>query len=706
MNSWRPYPLLRLIFPFVAGILFGILPEHHFHVSVWFDIALLAVTLIYLFSLLRLIPFRYRWCSGLVFYLILFITGYQLVFVYNYAERHGFIGNNREGIFIAIIDEPPVEKGGHYRITLGLRYLLSGDSWQKSEGRALASCRSDSTGRSLQYGDALLLKGRFEPISDNANPQSFNYASFLKLKGITHQVYLKAYQWRHINYPSGNIAQRFAYRFRDSLLEIFRKQNISGREFGVAAALLLGYTNGIDPELRSEYSATGAMHILSVSGMHVGIIYIFLEMLLGFMSRNRRLRLIKTIVLMLFIWSYALITGLSPSVIRAAAMLSFVIMGRALDRSPDMFNILSASLILILSTNPYLIMDIGFQLSYIAVIGIIVMYKPIHGIFTISSWILEKIWSIVACSLAATIATLPLTLFAFHQFPNYFIITNIAVVPLSSLIIYFGIASLIFSPIQVVSTLIASFFSWLVWLLNSIIHFIDDLPGSTLRGIFLTFEQMLLLYILIIAIVLFISMRQRLFFWAIPVIVIIFLFTSLRNQVSRLHQATVIVYNIPGCSAIDFLFQDKASLIFRMKDPSAELSVFASEIARNVAYSSGIKLREIHRDAEADSANTLSLALRQLYHKGNFIQFRKYRIAILREKIPVKLKQRFKVDCLIISGNPNLSIERILTVYETREIVIDATNSIWRTRKWCTDSDLSGVKCHAVAENGAYVKEL
>ena len=170
---------------------------------------------------------------------------------------------------------------------------------------------------------------------------------------------------------------RQSLALRNRLLQIFRDNNLSGREFAVAAALLLGYVDELDPVLLRDYSATGAMHILSFSGMHVGIIFLVLDKLLGCLKKLKQGLFLKTLLICLVIWFYAFLTGLSPAVLRASVMITLIVIGKAMQRQPDILNIISASFIILLFWNPGLLMNVGFQLSYLAVTGIVLLYQPI-----------------------------------------------------------------------------------------------------------------------------------------------------------------------------------------------------------------------------------------------------------------------------------------------------------------------------------------
>ena len=449
-----------------------------------------------------------RWINGLLFNLFLVMAGYSITCSRNPRNDPDFAGNTPGGLFIISVAEPPTVNSSGVKIVAEIEFRREGGKWVRSSGNAVMHLKTKPGAVPLQFGDHVLVHAIFNVISNNSNPHGFNYAKYLERKGITHQVFIGPYGWQKINLDPSSVIRKAAFRVRDRLLDILRENRVEGREFAVAAALLLGYVDDLDAGLRSDYAATGAMHVLSVSGMHVGIIYIFLEFLLGFMNRTKAGRLLKAVILLVFIWFYALLTGLSPCVLRSAAMLSLPILGKSLNRSPDMYNIISASVLFILALDPFLILDVGFQLSYLAVTGIVVLYKPVYDLYVTSAWLPDKIWSVVAISIAAQAATLPITLYTFHQFPNYFMLTNIFVVPLSSLIIYTGILVLVAGAVPVVSLLLAKLLIFLVWLLNSVIHVIEQLPFSTIRGIYISQAEMWLLYLVMAALFLYLLFRR------------------------------------------------------------------------------------------------------------------------------------------------------------------------------------------------------
>ncbi|MCK9423902.1 MAG: ComEC family competence protein [Bacteroidales bacterium] len=707
MNPWRPFPLLRLVFPFLAGIGFAITYGFNHKPQP----LLPGIFLIILFFTI-LVPrtfrlYRYRWISGLLINGFIFVIAFQLVALHQPTTDKVYFGDTPEGTFLTVVTEPPSIKLSYTKAILEIRQRRNAGKWQMASGKTLAYLKPDRNAHPVQFGDILLIHTRFQGISDNANPHSFRYAGFLIMKGITHQSYISTGFWKKFSAPSPLFFRRFAYRLRDRMLDILRHNGVKGKEFAVASALLLGYVEELDDELRRDYSATGAMHILSVSGMHVGIIYVFLEFLLLFLSRNKTGRILKTIILLVFIWFYAFLTGLSPCVLRAAAMLSLPILGKSLDRPSGMPNILSASLILILILDPFLVLDIGFQLSYLAVIGIVLFYKPVYDRFTFTSWFPDKIWSILAVSIAAQLSTLPITLYTFHQFPNYFMLTNIFVVPLSSLIIYNGILVLVVGSVPFFSLLAARVLSFLIWSLNSIIHFIEQLPYSTLRGFHPGLMEMMMMYVAILAGFLMLTTRKPTWVFVFLLTIIMLSISSFTFRLKRLSSCRFVVYNSRGNSLLQFSFQNRAVLFYDFTTyPGEDYFQRVRQIVQGDLDAHGICFRRFYWNRRKVSGSVVPKNLTCLNKSGRFFQFCGKRIGILSTKIPKGFYMKMDLDYLVLSGNPPVDLSEAMNVFHPGEIVIDGSNSGFRIKQWLEDSRKLKVPCYTVSQDGAFERDF
>jgi len=642
------------------------------------------------------IPYKLRWLTGALIAISLFFAGMTSFF----CSRQQPTANRQ--LLAAEIIEPPRQTNRTVRLIAKAYRFDSAGRVLAKEGRVLLFLPRTSRSQTLTYGDYILFTSWLNPIRGAANPYAFDPKAYYHRKGVFRQAWVDSTEWLLSGFRKQNSIRRFAFNLRNKLLNILRENQIEGDEFAVASALLLGYTNEIDKELRKDYASSGAMHILAVSGMHVGIVFLFLEFSLSFLNRRKHGPWIKAICMILVIWGYALITGLSPSVFRAAIMLSFVITGRTTRRKPETLNVVAAAMLIMLISEPRLLLNIGFQFSYLAVFGILFLYKPLVNLFPVSAWFPSKILALVSISVAAQLATFPLALLTFHQFPNYFILTNILVVPLASLIIYAGIGVLSVSAVPWLSLIVAKGLSLLVGLLNTAIRFVEGLPGSTTTGIYISEIDTLCIYLLIISVLLFLTSRRVHYLWLCLALLIFFSVNSIIQKVHRKERVQIAVFQVKGSSLYDFVAGERDVC---MKDYQAVTQgEYAAEIVNRFRAAERIgHHRTTYLAGKSVEINVQERDFGFLVRRGSFFQFLNCRVGIISESLPDGFSHRLKLDMVILRGNPGISIEEIMKVFSPDQIVIDASCSWYHSREWREQAKEAGVPCRSVVEEGAVV---
>ena len=279
--------------------------------------------------------------------------------------------------------------------------------------------------------------------------------------------------------------------------EKYQANGLQGEELAIASALTLGDKSMLDKELKRSYSATGASHVLAVSGLHVGIIYLVIIALLQQLFRGNRFKPIRVILALTGLWSYAFVAGLSASVVRASVMFSLVSIGEMMRRKSPSLNIVFASAFLMLLYEPRYLNDVGFQLSYAAVFAILLLHERIYKSLKISNFILDKAWSLTSVSIAAQLGTMPIMLYHFHQFSNCFWLSGLIVIPAATLLIYGCSLLLMATSFPVISNVIGSLLSGLIKGMNSSIRWLEGLPHSNVSGIAFGGIDVLLLYALL-----------------------------------------------------------------------------------------------------------------------------------------------------------------------------------------------------------------
>lgn len=699
------YPFLRLIVPLVLGIVAGLFEFDFFHIS--FPVLVFLFLIICFIPLLmrKVFSYRYRWIAGILFFIFLFSISLE-------TSRREFQRGSHllksdlpssQQFYIADIIESPVQKPKSLKIILKVIATKEKGSWKNLEVKTLAYILKDTRSEELFYGDRLLFRGKLSAPLHSVIPGSFDQKKYLSHKGILFQTLISRDEWMKVAINSQNWLFRIAMKWRNELLELLRLQDLGKSEFAIASAMLLGYTDEIDSEVMKDYAATGVIHILSVSGMHVGMIFLALEMLLGFLRRWRTGRIVKVILTLLLIWSYAMITGLSPAVLRASVMLTLIIIGHSSSRYPDTLNILAASIFLLLVWDPKLLMDMGFQLSYLAMAGIIILNQPVYNLFDISNTILDKVWSLLSVSVTAQLATAPLCLYYFHQFPNYFLIANLIVVPLSSLVIYIGIVVLFCSGIPLLSVVLAKLFSGSIWILNGFICFAGSLPGAVTNNIILSVTGVVLLYgILIVFSLYFSSKKKKWLFLSLSVIGLL-QGSILLGEIDRYRSRYFFLHDIGKSLMLDFSGRGSSILTGELR--VLENPYFSESVKRcHLATGTKEKYRFLMIPGMSNKNSFKDPGV--FFKKGNYIQFYEKRIGIIHSRIPSGVEKKLDLDWIILTGNPELSLDDVKKAYNVKTVIIDRTNSFRKTKQWVKEAKEHNLNCHSIGEKGAFRVEF
>ena len=406
MTDYAKYPFVRMLIPFALGVWccvcissFRLTPI----VTIGIALALFAMAAVTAFVLKS---YRHNWVFGAVMACYLVLAGYALTQVHQAETQKDYYRNYEADAkyYVARVYDYPTERPNSIRTVLDLEYQF-GDSLPSRpvSGKVMAYFPKSDSAFALRYGDLIAIPAPVRAVTPPLNPGEFDYKAYLERKGITGQIYLKDEDWLDLQTNNANPIYAFSYRFRDILLASLQRSGLSDDEYGVAAAILLGYDDNLADEVRKNYVAAGSMHILCVSGMHVGIIYLLASFLLGFLNRKKWQKVLKQVLLLTLIWFYALIAGLSPSILRASLMLTFVIVGEMIGRKGFIINSIAASAFVLLCVNPNNLLEIGFLLSYAAVLGIVlVSWVPylstlvgylVWGAVYVMNWVVAKIES-------------------------------------------------------------------------------------------------------------------------------------------------------------------------------------------------------------------------------------------------------------------------------------------------------------------------
>ncbi|MFK8037766.1 MAG: ComEC/Rec2 family competence protein [Crocinitomicaceae bacterium] len=392
-------------------------------------------------------------------------------------------------LLLVSIEEPPIEKKNSYKVVVK---TIQNERFN-TIGKGIIYLSKSNQSKSLEFGDILQINNRFKPITANLNPFEFDYKRYLKIHNIHHQCYLNDNEWHPIS-KGKNGLKKFTLRIRANLDKWITKSSLSTKNQKLAKALLLGEKEFLDKDTLKSFSSAGAMHVLAVSGLHVGIIMFVLQFFLKPIRRIRNGAILYTLLVLSGVWMYALITGLSPSVTRAAIMFSFIIIGARLQRQNTIYQSILVSAFIILLIDPFSLFKVGFQLSYLAVLGIVYIQPKLYKSIYTKNKLIDYLWQITSVSIAAQLATFPLGLYYFHQFPNLFLISNIIVIPVAGVILAIGFLFFITHSLQLFRIIFETILNTLFSLLNICVEYIEQTPFSILWGISIHWIEVFLIY--------------------------------------------------------------------------------------------------------------------------------------------------------------------------------------------------------------------
>ncbi len=380
------------------------------------------------------------------------------------------------------------------------RYLAQIVKFQKGTklGRVSLSIKKDSSPTELKINDQLLAIGRLRRIAMSPNPYQFNFAKYMARKGVLHSMTLENNQIKYHTEGLGSL-HKWASDLRNRLIKNLKRAPISQEVHAITQALTLGDRTAIDTDLYTAYSKAGAVHILAVSGLHVGIIMILLNQLFAFLLRLPKGRIIRVLLVVSLLWSYAFLTGFSPSVVRAVSMFSFFCFGNITDRPTHGINTLFLSFLITIIIAPHWLYQVGFQLSYFAVASILLLQPQFQRVWHPKHWLTRKAWEILTVSLSAQIGVAPLSLFYFHQFPGLFWFTNLVLLPLLPFILLYAFALVFLANWQLLPSFLYEAFELLVSNMNTFIRWTAHQESFLWKSGNITLTTLLLIYLIVVA---------------------------------------------------------------------------------------------------------------------------------------------------------------------------------------------------------------
>lgn len=495
MNT-QMYPFLRIAIVLVAGIMTGDVLYGHVSVRLvlWILVALVCATVV-----------AYKKADGKKLTTLLLMLDVFVLGIWNVGrveQRLDVPINRGAEMYDAVVAERPVV--GQRTI----RCVLAVAEGRLAGQRIIAFFQKDSAIGDVQrlaVGDGVRVVSRLKPITNSRRLQNghFDYVRYQHIHGVVARTYINKDSWKRsrVSMRRLGVMQRVLIGMRsarDRLLSHNEKHNMSESAYAVVAAMTMGDRSGLTRELRQSYAASGASHVLALSGLHLGVIYGLLSLIFV----HRRMRVLGQVLAMVAIWAYAALVGMPPSVLRSATMLTIFAFVVLTGRRQVSLNTLAFAAVVQLVVSPLSLWDVGFQMSFLAVLGIVMLNMRLGNLATpvwLSRWrVIGWVWSLVKVSLAAQIAVAPLSMYYFGTFPCYFLLTNLVAIPLATIIVYTSIVMYALGFCAWMQGVVATFVGWMATLMNALLGFIASLPGACMYGVHINARQVWLMYALLL----------------------------------------------------------------------------------------------------------------------------------------------------------------------------------------------------------------
>lgn len=699
--KWAPYVFVRLTLYLMAGMLLAIHSSINllsYQLLQYLFIGLLGVYWV-LYVCIKFIwrTKRIPLVYGLFAFLIITLFGFLLTYQRTASTQANHIihSNNDFTYYSGSITSQVQERVKNYKAELAIDKIYLKGKWKKASGKVIIFL--DKQSRVPAYGSRLLIKGTPQVVAAPVNPEEFNYRKYLRYQQIYHQHMVKKSNYVIYAGSTPNPVLAWSIQLRQQADKILKNLITTQNEYAIASGLILGIRDGLDNEIKQAYASAGAMHVLAVSGAHIAIVFQFLVLLLSRLKSLKYGSWAFALIVLCILWLYAFVTGLSASVLRAVVMFTFIVIAQASRRQSNIYNTLALSAFVLLCYDPFLLMDVGFQLSYVAVLGIIYLYPKLNGLFDFNYWLANKAWAITCVSVAAMIATVPMSLFYFHQFPTYFLLSNLPVIILSSCILYVGLVTLLLSWVPYVSVGFGYVLQQLVWMLNQSVFMTESLPGALIGGISINLIQTLLLYALIVFVLLFLHYKKlaiwRIVFGTICMLVVLQCVESIRQK----NQQQLAIYGINNQATLSII-RGKKHIFFATKALQKDHSSINFHLA-NHWWSHGITESTF---IEIPPTNISNLAFQQMngYH---LLVWQGKTFVFLHQ--PVFLQPAFfqllKTDYLVVQNNSIDNLE--LLQGQFTQLIIDSSNKTYIAKRLKEQARNLNIPCYWVMEDGAFI---
>lgn len=607
-------------------------------------------------------------------------------------------------IGVLAVSNDPINQGNHYshllntieqpvNIRLKIRKTLKPSTFylkyearvlkiddRPTTGTVLLNMGRDPINRPPEIDTELLLSTNFQEIKPPLNPFQFNYRAYLENQGIFHQLYVRPEETYLLAKNNTGISG-YADRLRSKINTALQKHDFDPDQLSIVNALLLGQRQDIPEEIRSDYINAGAIHILAISGLHIGILLMIFQFVLRPLNHIKHGRIIKILILLAILWSFAIIAGLSASVIRAVSMFTTFTIGINLRRISNSFNLLFISMFILLLIKPSFLFEVGFQLSYAAVFAILWLQPKLYNLWKPKHWSTKRLWELLTVTLAAQLGVLPLSLFYFHQFPGLFFLSNLAIVPILGFILGTGILVIFLALLDMLPSFLASGFQYTIDKLNNFVGWVSAQEAFLFQDITFGFYTMLSCYLLLIGIVHLTTgpNHKRLVYVLFSILLLQGVFINKKYELESTNELVILHKNRSS------LMIDKRGSRASVLYSDDSLSTKQEHNVKNYAVGKGIGYLKWHKPA-------------------NLYQIKNEKLLVV-DSLGTYNIEGLRPAYILLSNSPKINLTRLLQTLRPKIIIADGSNYKSYILRWKATCAKKKLPFHHTGEKGAFIIE-
>ena len=658
---------------FLVFLILGI--EIQFYTQIW-SFGFTKLGLLILFLIISLVLLKRNKEVTFVALILFFFIGISAVHIQdtrNYKNHYTHFLKQEAKVVLRI---SKVIKSGFYHDKYVAEVLQINKN--KTSGKVLLNIEKDSLQNRLKIDAKIFVKHPFKRIRPPLNPQQFDYQFYLAKQGIHQQLFIETAQFLQLSNAGVSFAG-LSEKLRDKIQQSLLKLNFKKDELTVINALLLGQRQDISKELLKEYAGAGAIHILAVSGLHVGIILLILSFLFKPLERIKNGSYLKAFCIVLLLWMFAFIAGLSASVVRAVTMFTFLAVGQSFQRKKVVTFSLISSMLFLLIVKPMFLFDVGFQLSYLAVFGIVWLQPKIVAVYKPKFLIDKKIGQLLSVSIAAQVGILPLSIYYFQQFPGLFVLSNLVIIPFLGAILMGGIIVILMALLGVLPPFLAAIYGFVISVMNSFVGWVSQQEQFLFKEISISFLMMLCCYCFIFsAIVFLINKRPKNLIYVLISILFVQGFYFLEHKTASDREAFMVFHK-------------------------SRFSVIGLREGMKMALQHDLDLLE-SKEIKAVQAYKVAAYIKNIniVDFKNYIHFKEQDILLI-DRLGVYQLDKLKHPIVVLQYSPKINVERLIQTLNPSLIIADGSNYKSVVNNWeitCLEKD---VPFHYTGNKGAFI---